>query len=35
MSDNTVWLKANVYEEAQERIRYLFDEFDKVVVAFS
>lgn len=29
------YLETNVYEEAQKRIAYIFDEFDNVLVAFS
>ena len=28
-------LNTNVYEEAQKRIEYLFDEFDRVYISFS
>lgn len=30
-----VYLKENVYESAQERMKYIFDEFEKVLVSFS
>lgn len=29
------YLKSNVYEEAQKRIRYIFNEFENVLIAFS
>lgn len=30
-----VYLKENVYEAAQERMRYIFNEFEKVLISFS
>lgn len=30
-----VYLKENVYEAAQARMRYIFDEFEKVLISFS
>lgn len=35
MSVNRIYLNRSVYEEAKDRIRWLFDEFDNVIVNFS
>ena len=35
MSHDVIYLKQSVYEAAQERINWLFDEFERVIVDFS
>ena len=35
MSHDVIYLKQSVYEAAQERITWLFDEFERVIVDFS